>query len=52
MGLSNDLLMLKKEAPRGLGLRIFTTQALEAKELGFSRIQIYAGRGGMNGYRT
>jgi hypothetical protein len=54
MALSNDLLLLNKEtAPRGLGLRIFTTQAMQAQELGFKRIEIYAGRGGgMNGYHT
>ncbi|MBF8179650.1 hypothetical protein [Herminiimonas contaminans] len=54
MALSNDLLMLNhKKAPRGLGLRIFTTQALQAKELGFESIEIFAARGqGMNGYHT
>lgn len=54
MALSNDLLMLDhKKAPRGLGLRIFTTQTLQAKDLGFQSIEIFAARGkGMNGYNT
>lgn len=53
LALSNDLLMLNKEtAPRGLGLRIFATQAQQAKELGFSSIEILAARNAMNGYYT
>lgn len=53
--LYNELLVLKKDAPAGIGTRIFASQVEAARQLGLQRIEVYAaGSAGSdyNGYYT